>query len=154
MTEPSLSPEMMIQTTRHAVYRCYSDLGELLYVGTTGHLGRRLAAHAEKIWFLQVRGITLEWYPDEFEARVCGTARYPRGAPEVQRGSQEHATSQRDAAEETKALILKYVAEGHSGSRAGIMAGRTSSYGRMIVRLDRAAKKEPAGGERTEGDMS
>src|SRR5215469_10758085 len=64
----ALSPELLINTERHAVYRCYSDHGELLYVGTTGQLGKRLAAHAQKVWFLQVRGITLEWYLDEFEA--------------------------------------------------------------------------------------
>lgn len=73
ITEQGLSipTEMLVNTARHAVYRCYSDQGELLYVGTTGHLGRRLAAHAEKIWFLQVRGITLEWYPDEIEAGLA-----------------------------------------------------------------------------------
>jgi predicted GIY-YIG superfamily endonuclease len=51
-----------------AVYRCFSEGGQLLYVGTTGNLGRRLAEHAQKIWFLEVRGITLEWFPDEVRA--------------------------------------------------------------------------------------
>jgi hypothetical protein len=63
-----LPPELQGQAARHAVYRCYSDLGELLYVGTSGRFGKRLAAHAEKAWFLEVRGITLEWYASELEA--------------------------------------------------------------------------------------
>jgi hypothetical protein len=63
-----LSPEMMLNVDRYAVYRCYSDGGELLYVGETGDLGTRLAAHIQKLWFTQVRGITLEWYADELDA--------------------------------------------------------------------------------------
>lgn len=47
---------------RQAVYRCYGAGDELLYVGVTGQLGKRLGAHAEKIWFLEVQVITLEWY--------------------------------------------------------------------------------------------
>ena len=66
--ELPLTPEMLIRAERHAVYRCYSDQGQLLYVGTTGNLGKRMAAHAEKVWFLQVRGITLEWYAHELDA--------------------------------------------------------------------------------------
>ena len=50
------------------VYRCYTDQGQLLYVGETGDLGKRLADHAKKLWFVQVRGITLEWYADELDA--------------------------------------------------------------------------------------
>jgi hypothetical protein len=63
MTEDGLvlPPELVGRMERHAVYRCYSDLGELLYVGETGDLGARLASHAQKLWFVQVRGITLEW---------------------------------------------------------------------------------------------
>jgi predicted GIY-YIG superfamily endonuclease len=53
---------------RQAVYRCFGTDGQLLYIGTTGKLGRRFASHAQKIWFLEVRGITLEWYPDEESA--------------------------------------------------------------------------------------
>jgi|SRR5215472_229369 len=67
----ALPAELLVHTTRHAVYRCYSDRGELLYVGTSGRFGKRLAAHAEKAWFLEVRGITLEWYPDELEAGLA-----------------------------------------------------------------------------------
>lgn len=70
MTEGGLAlpPELLGSTMKHAVYRCYSDGGELLYVGESGHLGKRLASHAEKAWFVEVRGITLEWYADELEA--------------------------------------------------------------------------------------
>jgi len=70
MTEESLALpiELLGSIERYAVYRCYSDSGQLLYVGETGDLGKRLADHASKLWFVQVRGITLEWYADELEA--------------------------------------------------------------------------------------
>ena len=55
---------------------------------------------------------------------------------------------------DAEALILKYLAEGHSASQAGVMAGKSDSYGRQVARLARAAKMEPAGGERTEGDVT
>lgn len=59
-----------------------------------------------------------------------------------------------DMDQEARLLILDYVAKGHSASEAGRLAGKTDGYGRQVVRLDRAAKMEPAGGERTEGDMA
>ena len=65
---PALPIELLGSVERYAVYRCYSDQGQLLYVGETGDLGKRLADHASKLWFVQVRGITLEWYADELEA--------------------------------------------------------------------------------------
>lgn len=61
-------PPPAFDADSQAVYRCFSEGGQLLYVGTTGNLGRRLAEHAQKIWFLEVRGITLEWFPDEVRA--------------------------------------------------------------------------------------
>lgn len=70
MTEGNLALpiELLGSLERYAVYRCYSDDGQLLYVGETGDLGTRLASHAQKLWFVQVRGITLEWYSTELEA--------------------------------------------------------------------------------------
>lgn len=64
----ALPTELLGHAQRYAVYRCYSDSGELLYIGESGALGKRLASHAEKVWFQQVRGITLEWYADELDA--------------------------------------------------------------------------------------
>ncbi len=61
--------ELSLHAERYAVYRCYSDGGILLYVGHTARGGKRLGEHADKAWFLQVRGITLEWYADELDAR-------------------------------------------------------------------------------------
>lgn len=58
-------PELVGTMGRHALYRFYSDAGQLLYVGTSGEFGKRFASHAQKIWFLEVRGITLEWYATE-----------------------------------------------------------------------------------------
>jgi predicted GIY-YIG superfamily endonuclease len=70
MTQENLALpiELLGSVERYAVYRCFSDLGQLLYVGETGDLGKRLADHAGKLWFVQVRGITLEWYADELDA--------------------------------------------------------------------------------------
>ncbi|HMH94009.1 MAG TPA: hypothetical protein VK586_23385 [Streptosporangiaceae bacterium] len=64
----AVPPELAVSVERYAVYRCYGDDGQLLYVGETGELGTRLASHAQKLWFTQVRGITLEWYVDELDA--------------------------------------------------------------------------------------
>ena len=63
-----LPPELSGSAERYAVYHCYSDSGELLYIGESGELGRRLASHSQKLWFTQVRGITLDWYADELDA--------------------------------------------------------------------------------------
>lgn len=54
---------------------------------------------------------------------------------------------------EARLLILQYISEGHSASQAGIMAGKSDSYGRQVARLAKAAKTEPAGDDRTEGDV-
>lgn len=59
-----------------------------------------------------------------------------------------------DMDQEARLLILDYVAKGHSASEAGRLAGKTDGYGRQVVRLAKAAKQEPAAGERTEGDMA
>lgn len=73
MEGPALheEPQELASTDRHAVYRCFAADGQLLYIGTSGAFGRRLAAHAQKIWFLEVRGITLEWYPDDRSAEAA-----------------------------------------------------------------------------------
>ena len=69
MSAPELtSTEILGLAERQAVYRCFADDGTLLYIGTTGHLGRRLADHAQKTWFLASTRITLEWFPDEEKA--------------------------------------------------------------------------------------
>ena len=52
----AVPPELMGNVERYAVYRCFSDQGELLYIGETGDLGKRFADHAKKLWFVQVRG--------------------------------------------------------------------------------------------------
>jgi predicted GIY-YIG superfamily endonuclease len=64
----AVPPDLAVNVERYAVYRCYGDDGQLLYVGETGDLGTRFASHAQKLWFTQVRGITLEWYLDELDA--------------------------------------------------------------------------------------
>jgi hypothetical protein len=55
---------------------------------------------------------------------------------------------------DAEARILALIDQGHSASKAGILAGKSDSYGRHVARLRNAAKKEPAGGERTDGDMA
>ena len=67
-TSTAIPPELLVTVERYAVYRCFTDQGELLYIGETGDLAKRLGDHAKKLWFAQVRGITLEWYADELDA--------------------------------------------------------------------------------------
>lgn len=54
---------------------------------------------------------------------------------------------------DTEAYILKLIDEGHSASEAGVLAGKSDSYGRQVARLAKAAKREPAGSQRTDGDV-
>jgi predicted GIY-YIG superfamily endonuclease len=65
----ALPPELLLNVERYAVYRCYADDGQLLYIGITGTVGRRLGDHLQKAWFTQVRGMSFEWYADELDAR-------------------------------------------------------------------------------------
>ena len=53
---------------------------------------------------------------------------------------------------DAEARILALIEQGHSASQAGILAGKSDSYGRQVARLKKAARQEPAGDERTEGD--
>jgi len=57
----------------HAVYRYFSGDGRLLYIGMGLSPGTRMADHQRKHpdWFPEVRGVTLEWFPDEYAARVA-----------------------------------------------------------------------------------
>ena len=55
---------------------------------------------------------------------------------------------------DTEARILALIDQGHSASQAGILAGKSDSYGRQVARLRNAAKREPAGEERSDGDMA
>lgn len=51
--------------TKHALYRFYNDIGQLLYTGITNDPGRRFTEHAkEKHWWTEVRGISVDWYDD------------------------------------------------------------------------------------------
>ena len=48
-----------------ALYRFYNDGGQLLYVGITNDPPRRMKQHTDtKTWWSQVRGMTVDWYPD------------------------------------------------------------------------------------------
>jgi len=55
---------------------------------------------------------------------------------------------------DAEARILALIDQGHSASQAGILAGKSDSYGRQVARLKKAAQKEPAGDDRTDGDVS
>ena len=51
--------------TAHCLYRFYADDGALLYVGITNNPVNRFDSHAsDKPWWHEVRGITMEPYPD------------------------------------------------------------------------------------------
>ena len=49
--------------------------------------------------------------------------------------------------------IMELIEKGHSASEAGVLAGKSDSYGRQVARLARA-KREPAGDDRSDGDMA
>lgn len=73
----------------HALYRFYADDGTLLYVGITNNPGNRFNQHgADKPWWHEVRGITMEPYPDrasvlaaEARAIAVENPRYNRSRP-------------------------------------------------------------------------
>ena len=76
-------------------------------------------------------------------ARKRGTATGRKRTPATARKS-EAATVPATAPEEvsdvdSEMLVLKYLAEGHSASKAGVMAGLTDSRGRQIARKLAAA---------------
>lgn len=51
--------------SKHALYRYFADDGALLYVGITNDMSRRMGQHADrKDWWSEVRGVTVDWYPD------------------------------------------------------------------------------------------
>ena len=65
----------------YAVYRMFTAAGQLLYVGTSGNLPRRLNSHSEKRWYPQVATITLQWFPDEAAALKAELAAIRREHP-------------------------------------------------------------------------
>ena len=151
---PSLPLELTGNVERYAVYRCYSDGGELLYVGESGELGKRLASHAQKVWFTQVRGITLEWYTDELDAlnaerrainvehpkynvqhRKSDTIRKPKGIARTKRRAASSQRSPRSWAEtKATALAIRAAEPDISGSELGRRLGVTDARGRQIAR--------------------
>ena len=146
----ALPVELLGNVERYAVYRCYSGLGELLYIGETGELGARLASHAQKLWFVQVRGITLEWYADELDAlkaeRRAIHVEHPkynkqhRGTTSLQvartKTRQRAATAKRPAGDgeaTRRAAIQVLRAEpGISGGDLGRRIGKTPRYGQIL----------------------
>ena len=51
------------------VYRCYDELGDLLYVGLTRNTLGRFSKHAhQKPWWPEVEHIELEWFETRDEA--------------------------------------------------------------------------------------
>lgn len=148
----SLPLELQGNVERYAVYRCYSDGGELLYVGESGELGKRLGSHAQKVWFTQVRGITLEWYADELDAlnaeRRAIHVEHPRynvqhrNSVSIQKPApvrrKRRAKSRKGApirsAEESRALALAILdAEpGISGAELGERVGKSKRWGQLL----------------------
>lgn len=57
-----------------ALYRHFSEDGQLLYVGTSANQPRRTLEHAKcKPWFTQVVRIEIEWFEQELLARAAET---------------------------------------------------------------------------------
>lgn len=164
----AIPPDLMGNVERYAVYRCYSDAGELLYVGESGELGKRLAAHAQKAWFLQVRGITLEWHIDELDAlnaerraihvehpkynvvhRNSAVLQSVKPRPPVQPRpprTQQTGRGQRRTREETQEMVLALMRDepNISGSEIGRRLGVTPGFGRTLVRRVTGEQKESA----------
>jgi predicted GIY-YIG superfamily endonuclease len=56
----------------HFLYRCYDETGQLVYVGSTGDLFRRLTAHRHNSWWsYQVAKVVAKVYADPFTARAA-----------------------------------------------------------------------------------
>lgn len=151
---PAVPPDLAVNVVRYAVYRCYGDDGQLLYVGETGELGTRFASHAQKLWFTQVRGITLEWYADELDAlnaerraihvehpkynvvhRNNATLRRPkaRKRPKVKQPATER-TPMPWAEIEVRVRALRAEEPGITASEIGRRLGVSDARGRQIVR--------------------
>jgi predicted GIY-YIG superfamily endonuclease len=150
----AVPPELAVNVERYAVYRCYADDGQLLYVGETGDLGTRLASHAQKLWFTQVRGITLEWYADELDAlnaeRRAIHVEHPkynvvhRNTVTIRRpGPRKEAKPRQPTARQapmtwaqTRVRVRELQAErpGISASEIGRRLGVSDARGRQIVR--------------------
>jgi hypothetical protein len=84
------------------------------------------------------------------------TARKPARASAVKTASGTGGTSGPEDLPDidAEARILQLIAGGMSASAAGVAAGKSDSYGRYVARLARAAQEEPAGDQRTAGDMA
>lgn len=64
-----------VRNERHALYRLYSDIGELLYVGLTVDVKTRMKDHRNgKAWWPEVAYRRIEWHPDRLSADAAETA--------------------------------------------------------------------------------
>ena len=69
---------------RACVYRFYDAEGELLYVGETGNLPRRVVQHgANAPWFGQVSRIMVDWHPSKAAALAAEAEAILRLQPKV-----------------------------------------------------------------------
>lgn len=58
---------------RTALYRFYDADDALIYVGVTGELKKRIAAHARKPWWPTVARQTVDWHEDRSDALAIET---------------------------------------------------------------------------------
>ena len=56
-----------------AVYRCFSEHSDLLYVGIGREPFRRFEAHMDKLWFRLVSRIEVEWFSQRHLAKQAET---------------------------------------------------------------------------------
>lgn len=54
--------------TTVSVYRLFASPGDLLYVGTTSNVGRRLKDHRRKSWWSRVTRIRVTEFPSRYDA--------------------------------------------------------------------------------------
>lgn len=78
------------------VYTLIADDGEVLYVGCTNHIARRLTNHASgREWFPEVARIEVDRYPDEASGLAAERAAIKSLNPTHNRVFTDHTTPRR-----------------------------------------------------------
>lgn len=93
--------------TQQALYRFYNDGGQLLYVGITNDPPRRMTEHSQdKAWWPQVRGMTVDWYPDR-DAVLAAERRAIRIEHPLHNSQHRHAKPKAKAGPATNRLTWR-----------------------------------------------
>jgi hypothetical protein len=80
-------------------------------------------------------------------ARTRGRNRTGTGTPEPETSKAGTSSAAEEPDLDTEAKILKLISEGHSASKAGVLAGKSDSYGRQVARLAKTAPTDIVDGK-------